>query len=111
MEIQVGDKVRMNRKGLETGSDSPDWLSIFPGDVDKMKCSESQTVTSATDECLGFLDSAWVWPAGMFEVVSEKGGIFLSQEEKGILRGLLQSQIDTYTRLLAKLKEFSVFQD
>lgn len=105
MEIKVGDRVRVNEKGMATDSSDKVWMSINSEAVDQVKHMEYLTVTDLTGAGnIEVSENDWTWPFAMFEVVPEEGKVFLSQEEKDILKGFVQSQVDTYTRLLAKLK-------
>ena len=106
MKIQEGDKVRVNEKGMATdSSNGKAWLSITPERVDQVKHMKYLTVTRITStECFRVQENGWAWPTDMFEVILLPEEISLTDEDKEFLRKLLQSQIDTCTGLIAKLK-------
>lgn len=104
MAIQVGDRVKVSRVGMSTdSSDKNAWRSIDSSVVDQVKHMRSLTVTEITNVgSLKFLENSCYWPSGMFEVISGED-VYLSQEEKDILRELLLSRISTYNKLFDKL--------
>lgn len=105
MEIKVGDKVRVNQVGMATdSSDEKAWRCIGSAAVDQVKHMRYLTVIAITDAgSLKVVENSCFWPADMFEVIPEEG-IVLSQEEKDILRELLQSRADIYIKLIDKLR-------
>ena len=104
MAIQVGDRVKVSQVGMSTdSSDRTAWQAIPAEIVDQVKRMGSLTVTEITNVgSLKFLENSCYWPSGMFEVLSGED-VYLSQEEKDILRELLLSRISTYNKLFDKL--------
>lgn len=109
MDIKIGDKVRFNQKGLDTPSDSPEWLSIGPKYIYQAKKLGTGTVTNIKPEnnvlIIDFQDPYmpdFDWPAEMFEKEEEK--LEFTQEEKELLRELVQDKLKRYQELLDKLQ-------
>lgn len=103
-KIEVGDKVRVNKKGMATASSDNDWLWINPDLVDRVKQMEYLTVTDFSKSGnLRVSENSCTWPVQLFEKV-EVSEIFLTDRDREVLINLLQSQVDIYTRLIEKLK-------
>ena len=105
MEIKVGDKVRVNEKGMATDSLDNDWLWINPNLVDQVKRMEYLTVTSfASSGNIHVREAYGTWPIQLFEKVEEGLEVSLTDQDREVLINLLQSQVGIYTRLIEKLK-------
>lgn len=117
-KIKIGDKVRVKKDLPE----KQDWLCIPPEEVEKVSHQGFLTVTAfSIHGNLIVSENVYTWPIDYFEPlpeeevdpeipISEKEADLevlkeiLTDEDKEFLRKLLQSQIDTCTGLIAKLK-------
>lgn len=110
MDIKIGDKVRFNQLGLSTPvNDSVSWLGIDPESVTKAMNSGTGTVLRVvgTHIRINFQESLidqFFWPAEFFEKVPEEEKLEFTQEEKELLRGLVQDKLKGYQQLLDKLQ-------
>lgn len=115
MDIKIGDKVRFNQLGLDTPDNlSRAWASIIPVYVNQAKSLGTGTVLkrdviSAQGVYLAIdFQSPYVpllfWPAEFFEKVPEVEKLELTQEEKELLRELVQDKLKGYQELLDKLQ-------
>lgn len=114
MDIKIGDKVRFNQKGLDTPRNSEDWCGIGPDYIDRAKNLGTGTVIQVTRRSgegyfllIDFQVSdmpLFFWPAEFFEKVPEEEKLELTQEEKKLLRELVQDKLKGYQELLDKLQ-------
>jgi len=117
MNFKIGDKVRFNQKGLDTldtNQNQDGWRGIGCVYVAKAKKLETGTVTriTRTREEGDFLGIDFQnpdmpdfdWPAEMFEKVPEEEKLEFTQEEKKLLRELVQDKLKGYQELLDKLQ-------
>lgn len=115
MDIKIGDKVRFNQKGLDTPDNSKfRWAGISSMRVSEAKRLGTGTVTwidqtleQETFLILDFQDPnlyQYFWPAEMFEKVPEEEKLEFTQEEKKLLRELVQDKLKGYQELLDKLQ-------
>ena len=113
MDIKIGDKVRFNQEGLDTpNTNRMDWFGICSENISRAKEQGTGTVikvTHASSEDFLVIDFQGLdipyygWPAKFFEKVTEEK-LELTQEEKELLRKLVQDKLKGYQELLDKLQ-------